>query len=130
MATCPKCQTWCDENSRNCVSCGEMLLKAGNVVPGFLRNEVKVIPIWSALPKWAVAIACTFSFHHGLWEYDSHGQCSQTRICIGCGEQNFRIEHDVKDWESDGFFSSQETGVCERCKQSQTRKTPNRSSKG
>ena len=121
MATCPKCQTWYDENESGCVSCGRSMSKGRNVALEIIRNEVMLMPIWSQLPKWAMALACKLSLHHGEWIYDSNGPCTQILFCLGCGEQNFRIQHDVKDWESDEY-GDYNTGVCERCKQRQHHK--------
>jgi len=69
-------------------------------------------------------LLCKVGFHYGTWVYDSDAgqsaKCDQTRICR-CGVQNFRVEHTVSHWESDGFFSDTKSGVCIRCKQLQNR---------
>ena len=67
----------------------------------------------------------------GTWAYDKgltrrRGnpprslECSQTRICLRCGEKSSRIEHAVVHWTSNGWSSFTESGFCIRCKRRQT----------
>ena len=77
--------------------------------------------------------------HTGTWVYkDSLGYnsrartrgcpllraCSQTRICLRCGKQSYRFEHEVEHWTSNGWFSDKQSGICIRCKERQTRWDP------
>lgn len=58
----------------------------------------------------------------GTWAWGTQRSlCSQTRICLRCGEKSSRIEHAVEHWTPNGWFSSTESGVCIRCKRRQTR---------
>ena len=60
-------------------------------------------------------MACRIGLHHGDWVFVSRLHCSQGRTCGGCGERSNKVKHDVK-WESDNiWFTSAETGVCDRC---------------
>ena len=114
MATCPKCESWNDDKTPICVSCGQAISKGG---------------LWSKMSMGILDIPCSFGWHRGVWIYDQlptgpgPKQCSQSRICKTCGEESVRFEHDVK-WESDGFFSSTESGVCSVCQQPQMREKP------
>ena len=69
---------------------------------------------------------------HGPWVYDSEAEnCAQTLICRRCGELfGSRVLHDVQHWKEDveywepGWSPGKDYGVCERCKQRQTRDKP------
>ena len=70
--------------------------------------------------NWIFTLGCKVGRHHGSWVYASPDECSQTRICRECGEENSRVEHEV-DWKSDGILSQGQSGVCLRCDQPLTR---------
>ena len=79
---------------------------------------------------WILAIACAFGLHRGGWNYVEDDQCNQTRVCRGCGRPSFRNEHDVRDWESDGFSYRTESGACVRCKGTVSRRKSHGGLKG
>jgi len=68
-------------------------------------------------------LLCKVGRHHGTWVYDSkqREKCTQTRICLRCGDQGDGVRHDVRHWRSNGLFEGTESGVCIRCRQSITR---------
>ena len=71
-------------------------------------------------------LLCLVGWHNGPWvEYAPDAgrsvTCRESRICLRCGVRDYRILHDVQHWKSDGFFSLTVSGVCIRCKQSQSR---------
>ena len=75
--------------------------------------------------KWMSNLLCEVGWHHGAWVYDSEpAKCAQARTCLRCSDQGYRVRHDVKHWESDGWTSRTESGVCIRCEHSQTRLDP------
>lgn len=73
------------------------------------------------MPNWILNLGCKIGWHHGDWVYLDAGECNQTRICRDCGEEDSRVEHDVEKWDSDGFLSQGQSGVCSRCEQQLTR---------
>ena len=114
MATCPKCQSWNDNNYPSCVSCGQAISK-----------DI----IWSKMGNWVLGVSCVIGLHRGEWAYDYRlsdsgpKHCAQTRFCSVCRVESSRIQHDIT-WESDGIFW--ESGVCGHCKQSYTREKRDR----
>lgn len=75
--------------------------------------------------KQILDIACKVGLHHGDWVYRSDGQCMRTRICRNCRARTRRVKHKVRKWHTDGFFSTEEHGICERCSKTQTRDRSN-----
>ena len=81
------------------------------------------------MPKWVLDMACRVGLHQGDWIYNwrpyaRFKYCDQTRICKACSGKSVRTEHIVLGWESNGFFSTTESGVCDFCHSVQFRKKP------
>ena len=72
--------------------------------------------------QWMLGLLCEVGWHHRTWVYNSRTQkCAQTRICRRCGDQGYRVRHEVDHWESDVEVKYVEIGVCIRCEQWQYR---------
>ena len=69
-------------------------------------------------------ISCyVFRWHDWVYEPGPEN-CSTIGICRRCDEDSYEVWHEVKRWNSDGWTSRTESGVCVRCEQSQTRLDP------
>lgn len=73
------------------------------------------------MSNWILNLGCLIGWHHGDWAYGVAGECTQTRICRDCSEEETRVEHEVENWQSDGFLSKGQTGVCSRCQRELSR---------
>jgi len=80
--------------------------------------------------KWILGKACSGGMHHGGWIYVDTEQCSQTRVCRGCGLRSFRDAHLVADWVTDGLMFNRQSGVCIRCNRPQSRIKPSSTTHG
>jgi len=82
------------------------------------------------MPQWMRDLLCGLGWGHtGTWAYDKGPhECSQTRICLRCGEKSSRFEHKVEHWTNNRFLGfwvlEKQSGICIRCKGSQTRHDP------
>ena len=71
--------------------------------------------------KSILGLGCKVGWHRGGWAYPDTDECTQTRSCRDCGEEDSRVQHDVEHWESTGILSQGQSGVCSRCAKKLTR---------
>ena len=85
-----------------------MVDRAGLEGKGFRFGELRMLKLLRKV-----------GWHSGQWSDISNSKasknCSQILNCWRCGEENFRMNHEVFIWKSVGFFESTESGVCAPC---------------
>ena len=58
---------------------------------------------------------------HRTWVYDAPAQCTQTSICLICGEKGSKVRHDYRTWEYKGPMNCTQTRTCQRCAEQRSR---------
>jgi hypothetical protein len=61
---------------------------------------------------------CGVGSHQGDWEYDSYGECAQTRRCSNCKALSTRVRHSWGNWQwvdPDDITSCESVRECSRC---------------